>query len=125
MILSISSFTCLFIHEKKAKTSILPSQIWRHRLIFIANITSLVTGVIMISVASYLPTFVQGVMGKSALVAGFALTTMSIGWPIASTLAGRLLLRIGYRYTSIIGGFSLLIGACFFIALPTIQHFIW
>src|SRR5690625_497158 len=50
---------------------------------------------------------------------------MSIGWPIASTVAGRLLLRIGYRKTSMIGGFSLLIGACFFITLPTIQHFIW
>src|SRR5699024_2008982 len=125
MILSISSFTWLFIHEKKSSTSILPPQIWTHRLIFIANITSLVTGIIMISVSSYLPTFVQGVMGKSALVAGFTLTTMSIGWPIASTLAGRLLLRIGYRYTSIIGGVSLIIGTGVFVLLPVIQHYIW
>src|SRR5699024_2557941 len=125
VVLSMSSFIWLFIHEKKSQTSILPPQIWKHRLILIANVTSLVTGVIMISVSSYLPTFVQGVMGKSALVAGFTLTTMSIGWPIASTLAGRLLLRIGYRYTSLIGGVSLVVGTLIFVLLPVIQHYVW
>lgn len=125
IMIAISSFVWLFIHEQKASISILPPQIWTHRLIFIANITSLVTGVIMISVASYLPTFVQGVMGQSALIAGFTLTTMSIGWPLASTLAGRLLLRIGYRYTSMIGGASLIIGTGFFMLLPVIQHYVW
>jgi len=50
---------------------------------------------------------------------------MSIGWPIASTIAGRLLLRIGYRKTSLIGGIFLLVGSCFFILLPLIQHYIW
>lgn len=125
VIVSGGSFILLLLYEKNKLDPMLPTSIWKYRIITVANITSLVTGIIMISVASYLPTFVQGVMGKSALVAGFTLTTMSIGWPIASTVAGRLLLRIGYRKTSMIGGFSLLIGACFFITLPTIQHFIW
>ena len=121
----MSSFILLLFHEKKSKEPMLPSTIWTYRLIFIANATSLVTGIIMISVASYLPTFVQGVMGESAIIAGFTLTTMSIGWPIASTVAGRLLLVIGYRKTSLIGAVSLLIGTCFFILLPVIQHYIW
>lgn len=125
ILMSFISFTLLFLHEKKAVNPMLPPTIWTYRIITIANITSLVTGIIMISVASYLPTFVQGVMGKSALVAGFTLTAMSIGWPIASTVAGRLLLRIGYRKTSLIGGIALIIGTLFFVLLPTIQHYIW
>src|SRR5690625_2146333 len=80
---------------------------------------------IMISVSSYLPPFVHGVMGKSAIIAGFTLTTMSIGWPIASTIAGRLLLKIGFRNTSIVGGVFLLVGTGMFILLPTIQHYVW
>ena len=40
----------------------------------------------IIGLSSFLPTFVQGVMERSATVAGFTLTAMSIGWPIASTL---------------------------------------
>src|SRR5690625_531925 len=125
VIVSGGSFILLLLYEKNKLDPMLPTSIWKYRIITVANITSLVTGIIMISVASYLPTFVQGVMGKSALVAGFTLTTMSIGWPIASTVAGRLLLRIDRKSTRLIGGFSLLIGACFFITLPTIQHFIW
>src|SRR5690625_3296934 len=90
-----------------------------------ANLAILFTGMILIGVSSYLPTFVQGVMGKSAIIAGFSLTTMSIGWPLAATVAGRLLLKIGYRLTSIIGGIALLVGSAMFILLPYIQHYIW
>lgn len=121
----IGSTVLLVIHEKRAEQPVIPTSIWTYRLIRVANITSLLTGMMMISVSSYLPTFVQGIMGKSALIAGFTLTTMSIGWPLASTIAGRLLLKIGYRNTSMIGGFALLIGAGFFISLPSIQHYVW
>src|SRR5690606_17609142 len=98
---------CLFLfimYEKRIEKPIMPTTIWTYRIIKIANIASLLTGMIMISVSSYLPTFIQGVMGKSAIIAGFALTVMSIGWPIASAIAGRILLAIGYRNTSMIGG---------------------
>lgn len=119
---------CLFLfimYEKRIEKPIMPTTIWTYRIIKIANIASLLTGMIMISVSSYLPTFIQGVMGKSAIIAGFALTVMSIGWPIASAIAGRILLAIGYRNTSMIGGGSLLVGTIFFILLPTVQHYLW
>ena len=125
LVLSITSLFLFVIYEKRIEEPIMPTTVWTYRIIKIANIASLLTGMIMISVSSYLPAFVQGVMEKSAIVAGFALTTMSIGWPIASTIAGRLLLRIGYRKTSLIGGIFLLVGSCFFILLPLIQHYIW
>jgi EmrB/QacA subfamily drug resistance transporter len=97
----------LFVYqERNTKEEMMPFSLWRYRSISIANITSLTTGMILIGVSSYLPAFVQGVMGRSAIVAGFTLTTMSIGWPIASTLAGRLLLKIGFRSTSLLGGLS-------------------
>lgn len=118
-------FTLFIIHSKRAIDPIIPLHIWSYRIILVANIASLLTGMILMSVSSYLPTFVQGVMGKSAIVAGFTLTTMSIGWPIASAIAGRLLLKIGYRKTSLIGGCSLIIGTIFFIFLPVVQHYIW
>ncbi len=43
-------------------------------------------------------------LGAGAVAAGFALATMTIGWPLAATFAGRLYLRIGFRDTSLIGG---------------------
>lgn len=97
--------------EKKAIEPMMPFTIWQERPIFIANLVSLLTGIMIIGLSSFLPTFVQGVMERSPTVAGFTLTAMSIGWPIASTLSGRMMLRIGFQATSLIGGVALMIGS--------------
>lgn len=78
----------------KATEPMMPFEIWQERSILIANLVSLTTGVMMIGLSSFLPTFVQGVMERSPTVAGFTLTAMSIGWPIASMVSGKLLMKI-------------------------------
>ena len=60
----------------------------------------------MIGLSSYVPTYAQGVLGTGALVAGFALAALTVGWPLAATLSGRLYLRIGFRDTALIGSAS-------------------
>lgn len=114
---SLLVFVVFYFQEKRAVEPIMPFSIWRIRSIFIANITSLTTGIMLIGISSYLPAFVQGVMERSPIEAGFTLTTMSIGWPIASTIAGTLLLKVGFRKTSFLGGMSLLIGSIIFVLL--------
>jgi hypothetical protein len=44
-------------------------------------------------------------------VAGFALAALTLGWPIAATLSGRVYLAIGFRWTSTIGSVVVLAGA--------------
>ena len=51
----------------------------------------------LIGLTSYVPTFVQGVLGTGPLVAGFALATLTIGWPITASQSSRFYLRIGFR----------------------------
>jgi MFS family permease len=46
---------------------------------------------------TYVPLYVQGVLGGSPTEAGSAITPMVIGWPIASAISGRALPRIGFR----------------------------
>ncbi|MDY0396233.1 MFS transporter [Virgibacillus halophilus] len=119
-VMGTSSAVCFMLflfQERRAAVPAMPLEIWRNRLIALANIASLTTGIIIIAITSYLPAFIQGVMGKSATIAGFTLTTMSIGWPIASTIAGRLLLKIGYRKTSILGSLFLVSGGVMFLFL--------
>lgn len=123
--ISLITLILFVIQETKAAEPMMPFDIWKERSILIANITSLTTGVILIGLSTFLPTFVQGVMGGTAIVAGFTLTTMSIGWPIASTVAGNLLLKIGFRSTSIIGGISLTLGGIVFILLSANTGPIW
>jgi len=113
------------IQESKATEPVMPFSIWKERSIFIANITSLTSGIILIGISSFLPTFVQGVMEQTPIVAGFTLTTMSIGWPIASTLSGKMLITIGYRKTSIIGGAFLVLGSVAFVTMAASSGPIW
>ncbi|WP_071395498.1 MDR family MFS transporter [Bacillus tuaregi] len=122
---SIAAFVLFYFQEKKADEPMMPFSIWKERPIFIANMTSMTTGIMLIGISSYLPTFVQGVMERSPIVAGFALTTMSIGWPIASTFAGILLLKIGFRTTSLLGGAALIMGSILFITLTPDAGPLW
>ncbi|WP_233600989.1 MFS transporter [Micromonospora sp. PPF5-6] len=58
-----------------------------------------------------MPTYAEGVLGTSALVAGFSLAALSVGWPLAASLAGRIYLRIGFRDTALIGAVFVIGGA--------------
>ena len=98
----------LFIKvERQVEDPMMPFAIWKNPVILYANLVSLTTGVILIGISSYLPTFVTGVMEQPAIIAGFTLTAMSIGWPIASSVAGHLLIRHGTFTVSFFGGLSL------------------
>ncbi|MCA1319040.1 MFS transporter [Bacillus tianshenii] len=127
LLISISAiaFTLFIIQEKRAVDPMMPFDIWKERSILIANSTSLTTGVMLIGISSFLPAFVQGVMERPPIVAGFTLTTMSIGWPIAAMIAGRLLLKIGFRTTSIIGGVALILGSIIFMTLSPEDGPLW
>ncbi|WP_404466607.1 MDR family MFS transporter [Planococcus rifietoensis] len=103
--------------ERASDDPMMPFEIWQNRAILYANLVSLATGIILIGISSYLPAYVTGVMEQPAAIAGFTLTTMSIGWPIASVLSGRLLISIGYFRTSLLGGSFLLLGTVLFVAM--------
>lgn len=111
-------FIVLFvIVERKAVDPIMPFEIWRNKTILYANLVSLATGVILIGISSYLPTYVTGVMEQPAAIAGFTLTAMSIGWPMAAFFSGRLLVKIGYFKTSFAGGAFLVVGTLLFVLM--------
>ena len=89
----------------------MPFTIWTERVIFIVNMVSFFTGIMIIGLSSFYRHLFKVLWSESATVAGFTLTAMSIGWPIASTLAGRFMQKIGFRMTALSGGFSLILGS--------------
>jgi len=110
-------FLLFFYHQSKSKEPMFPLTFWKQRVFVNANAATLTSGMIMIGTASFLPTFVQAVMKQTPVVAGLTLTTMSIGWPLASTAAGKLIVKINYRFLSIAGGIFLLLGSLLFVLL--------
>ena len=84
--------------ESRARAPILPLWVFRRRITVGANLTAVGVGAGLIGLTLYVPALVQGVLGSGALVAGFALAALTVGWPLAAGFSGRLYLRIGFRY---------------------------
>jgi EmrB/QacA subfamily drug resistance transporter len=89
--------------EQRAKEPVVPLWVFRRRILVGGNLASMGVGAILIGLSSYVPTYVQNVLGKGAIEAGLAVGALTMGWPIAAGLAGRIYLRIGFRSTALIG----------------------
>lgn len=104
--------------ENRVAEPLLPPGLFANRVIAFCDLAVVFSGALTLGISSFTPTLVQGVMGTSATVAGLALGAMSLGWPLASTFSGRLMLRIGYRSTAIAGSFFTIISAGVMLSLP-------
>jgi len=102
--------------ERRAAEPVLPLWVFSRRVLVGGNLAAVAIGVALIGLTSYVPTYVQLVLGTSALVAGFALAAMVVGWPIAAALSGRVYLRIGFRDTALIGA-VIVVGGAVLVAL--------
>ena len=96
--------------ERRAAEPILPGWVFTNRLLVSTSLASLGVGGILIGLTSYIPLYAQNVLGSNALVAGFALAALTLGWPLAASLAGRVYLRIGFRATALIGSAVVVLG---------------
>src|SRR5215216_2695532 len=110
--------------ERRAAEPILPGWVFRSRLLSSTNLAGLGVGVMLIGLTSFIPLYAQGVLHTSALVAGFALAALTLGWPLAASTAGRIYLRIGFRRTALIGAGVILIG-CVLLGLLSASSTVW
>lgn len=111
LLLSAVSFVFFGIVERRAENPIIPFRLIKSPVILFPDITSMIVGIATIGISSIIPMFAQGVFGTSPIVAGFLLASMSIGWPIASSQSGKLILKAGFRFTSVLGILVLLAGS--------------
>ena len=97
--------------QRRAAEPVLPLWVFTRRVLLASAVIALLVGAVLLGLTTYVPTFVQTVLGTGPLVAGFALATLTIGWPISAALSGRLYLRLGFRQTALIGSVLVVIGA--------------
>jgi EmrB/QacA subfamily drug resistance transporter len=83
--------------ERRAEEPMLPLALFRRPVMAISSLAGAIIGGAMIATLTFVPLFVRGVMHGDELAAGWAITPMVIGWPIASALGGRALPKIGFR----------------------------
>ncbi|MGW5918873.1 MDR family MFS transporter [Nocardia fluminea] len=100
---SVAVLALFAVVELRTANPILPLWIFTRRVVIASSTVSLLVGAVILGLTSYVPTFAQGVLGTTALVAGLTVGGLTLGWPLAATLSGRLYLRWGFRISGIAG----------------------
>jgi MFS family permease len=96
--------------ERRAREPLIPLWLFGRRAIGVSTLGGLLLGWALYGQSTFLPPYVQGVMGATPTVSGFILAGSSVSWPIASAIGGRLLLRLGFRAPCVLGGILLTVG---------------
>jgi EmrB/QacA subfamily drug resistance transporter len=103
--------------ESRVRVPILPLGLFANRLFTTTNACLFLSGLAMFGAVSFIPLFVQAVLGGTALQAGSVLTPTSLCWVAGSTIGGRLVNRVGYRTLAVAGMLGLTAGYYLFTRL--------
>ena len=115
--IAVAAVAGFVIQERRSPEPMISLDLWGRRPIAAVNASSLFAGMVMIGLTTFLPVFVQGVMGRPPLTAGFALSAMVMGWPLGATLSARLWKRFGVRNMLRAGAALVPLGALAFVFL--------
>ncbi len=97
--------------ERRAAEPVLPLWVLGRRLLGTAALVSVGVGMVLLGVTTYVPTFLETLVHVSPLVSGLTLATLTMGWPIAASQAGRVYLRVGFRTTIILGSIVVILAS--------------
>ncbi|MFM0006437.1 MDR family MFS transporter [Paraburkholderia dipogonis] len=108
----------LFVwQERRAAEPMISFALWSRRPIAACNGSTLLSGMILMGATTFLPMYVQGVLHRSPVIAGLALTMMMVGWPTGATFAAKSFHRLGLRRILIGGSTFIPLGAVLLLFL--------
>jgi len=111
------SFVLLIWQERRAEAPMISLDLWMQRPIAAANAAVFLSAMAIMGLTTFLPMYVQTVLNRSPLIAGFALTMLLVGWPTGGTVASRLFPRFGLRPIMLVGSFFVPAGAFLLVLL--------
>jgi MFS family permease len=116
-LIALVAVVLFVLQERRSSEPMISLELWGRRPVAAANAASLLAGMVMIGLTTFLPVFVQGVMQRSPLIGGFALSAMVLGWPIGATTGVSAFRRFGVRSVLRVGGALIPLGALVFLGL--------
>jgi multidrug resistance protein len=116
MIISILTF---YFSESASENRLFPLDNLKDKLILNINLITFLMGIILFGITTFLPTYLKLSINASPYEAGLALTTVSIGWPLASIISAKYIRNDNEKSAAILGGIALVIGTLTFLFLPT------
>nr|AYQ75815.1 DHA2 family efflux MFS transporter permease subunit [Cohnella candidum] len=97
-------FAALFLLvEKYAEEPMVPLSIFKIRVLNVVNVSGFLAFSVTTGVTIYAPIWIQSVLGHSATNSGFTVMPMSLAWPLAATIVGRIMYRVGIKASVVFG----------------------
>ena len=96
--------------EEKAEHPLVPLKLFAIRMFRAAQGSGLFSGMAMFGVISFVPLYMQSVLGSSATEAGRVLIPFMLTWVVFSIAGARILMKAGYRSVILAGGVILVSG---------------
>jgi len=100
---SIVSVIAFVYIELRARDPLVPPVLFKEPIFTVSAIAVFLAGISMFGVISFMPTYMQGVVGISATYSGAALLPMTVAMVFSSFISGVLLNRFGYKSFALAG----------------------
>lgn len=105
------------LQERRAADPMISFALWRRRPIAAPNGTLFFATMALMGLTAFLPMYVLSVLHRSPVVAGMALTVMTLGWPLGAMIGAGLLPYFRRRQLILFGSLFLPLGASFLLFL--------
>ncbi len=120
--LSALLFVLFVIQERRATDPVLSLDLLMRPAIAASLAGSFLIGALLFGIDTYVPLYMQGVKGGSATDAGRAITPLFLSWSISVMVAAKVVVRLGFRRTALIGSTLIASGTSALVAGANWPH---
>jgi EmrB/QacA subfamily drug resistance transporter len=117
--LTLGALVLFILAETKAKTPVLPLSLFKESVVSISNVIGFIMNGGMMGALTYMPFYIQGVMGISPTYAGYVTMPMSISMFAVSAYAGRRMTKTGKYKNMALLGLSIMVAGMLLMVLMT------
>src|ERR687886_723533 len=104
LVVAVAALAAFLLYERRVPEPILPFSLLRNGVVASSVVSMTLVGMAMFGTISFVPLFVQGVIGTSASSSGVVLTPLMLGAVTASFLSGQWVSRSGRTRPNAIAG---------------------
>jgi predicted MFS family arabinose efflux permease len=104
--------------SRRSAEPFIPPDLFRNRLLLVVNVYTFLAYAFPIAATIYVPLWLQALKNQLPVVSGYAVAMATIGWPLGSAAAGKLLRRFPPGRIVVSGTGLLVIGGLVLAVIP-------
>ena len=113
---AVVTLAAFVVWEHRAADPVLPPDLLRQTPFAAAIAVSFVIGALMFGIDTYIPLYVQAVLGLGPKAGGWIVSPMFLAWAISVAVAARVVVRFGFRATGVFGMSVIAVGVAGLVA---------